>query len=365
MPVPVPALVMLADLIALNRWIHRDGSHPPQDMPTATSLDPDSTLAVVAAVGDILAARGDWLTIKDVGSGTYAYANRVVAADLGREPGTVVGATDGQLFDALTAAALRAVEAQAAAGTTLSATEHEIGRGGARRVFVVQRVLLPVGAGQANRWLLSVWRDVRPLQQQADQLRSALAQIEEQHRQNEQLRRELAEQGSRDMACGLQSRTHFDDYLRREVDLSQREHREFAIVFVAVDEPAEPHERHASESDAAARVLAAVGQLLRAGTRAMDASCRWSDDRFAVLLSGVGLATAHSRMEGLRRQCATQIVVLGGQQLRFTVSMGVASYPHTADSAESLLRAGDAALQEARRRGGNQVTLASIRLDPG
>ena len=33
----------------------------------------------------------------------------------------------------------------------------------------------------------------------------------------------------------------------------------------------------------------------------MDASCRYDDNRFAVLLSGVGLATAHARMEGLRR----------------------------------------------------------------
>ena len=46
--------------------------------------------------------------------------------------------------------------------------------------------------------------------------------------------------------------------------------------------------------------------------------------------TGVGLATAHSRMEGLRRQCATQIVMLDGEELGFSVAMGVASFPHTA-----------------------------------
>jgi diguanylate cyclase (GGDEF)-like protein len=95
----------------------------------------------------------------------------------------------------------------------------------------------------------------------------------------------------------------------------------------------------------------------------MDASCRLDEDRFAILLSGVGLATAHSRMEGLRRQCATQIVVLEGRDLGFTVSMGVASFPHTAHTQEELKRAAEQALAEARRRGGNQVTLASIRFD--
>jgi diguanylate cyclase (GGDEF)-like protein len=95
----------------------------------------------------------------------------------------------------------------------------------------------------------------------------------------------------------------------------------------------------------------------------MDASCRLEEDLFAVLLSGVGLATAHARMEGLRRQCATQIVMLNGRDLGFTVSMGVASFPHTAHTQEELLQAADAALAEARRRGGNHVTLASIRFE--
>jgi diguanylate cyclase (GGDEF)-like protein len=102
---------------------------------------------------------------------------------------------------------------------------------------------------------------------------------------------------------------------------------------------------------------------LRGNTRAMDASCRLQKRRFGVLLSGVGLATAHSRMEGLRRQCATQIVVLDGKDMGFTVSMGVASFPHTAHTQEELMRAASAALAEAKRRGGNHVTLASIRFD--
>jgi GGDEF domain-containing protein len=70
-------------------------------------------------------------------------------------------------------------------------------------------------------------------------------------------------------------------------------------------------------------------------------------------------------MEGLRRQCATQIVVLDGQELGFTVSMGVASFPHTAHSQEELLSSCEKALAEAQRRGGNHVTLASIRFEPG
>ena len=79
-----------------------------------------------------------------------------------------------------------------------------------------------------------------------------------------------------------------------------------------------------------------------------------------MLLSGVGLATAHARMEQLRRQCTAQIVVLNGMDLGMTLSMGVSSFPHTASRQEELVDASEAAVAEAQRRGGNQVVLASI-----
>ncbi len=190
----------------------------------------------------------------------------------------------------------------------------------------------------------------------------ALEQLEAQQRANEALRRELHDSELRDRTTGLYSHAHFEDQLRREVDLSSREHRQFALVSIALDPPDDA--ARAAGEEGRTRILEALGRQLRDNTRAMDASCRLDDDQFAVLLSGVGLATAHSRMEGLRRQCATQIVAHAGRDLSFTVSMGVASFPHTAPTQHELVQASQAALAEARRRGGNHVALASIRFQP-
>ena len=66
-------------------------------------------------------------------------------------------------------------------------------------------------------------------------------------------------------------------------------------------------------------------------------------------------------MEGLRRQVATQLLVVEGQEFGFTVSMGVASFPHTAHTQDEVVGACQAALAEAARRGGNNVVLAAIR----
>jgi diguanylate cyclase (GGDEF)-like protein len=311
----------------------------------------------------VLARHGEMLSVKDARSGRYVFVNDAMAHWLRRPLPEILGRADSELFDAAVATALRAAEQTALAQTEPGAvlvSEHRFDHAGSRQDFCVLRQASAPDAG-GRRWLCSVWSDQTTARQREAQLRVALDQIEQQQRANETLRRELADQALRDPASGLYTRAHFEDQLRREVDLSTREHREFAIVFVELDPPSD---RVLALGEAAqARIFEAMGRLLRGGTRAMDSSCRHDDRRFAVLLSGVGLATAHARMEGLRRQCATQIVVLDGQEIGFSVSMGVASFPHTAHTQDELLDACTAALAEAQRRGGNHVTLAAIRFE--
>lgn len=307
----------------------------------------------------LLARRGELLVVKDGASGRWIHTNAGMAALLRRSPEDLVGLTDADLFDAPTVTALRAAEHTALAQGEPLVAEHRLEIGGERREFSVLRVVHDDAEG--GRWIASVWTDLAPERQREAQLRHALEQIEQQQRANEQLRRELSDQALRDAATGLYTRAHFEDQLRREVDLSTREHREFAIVFIELD-PANETVRALGPAGEA-RILDAMGRLLRGGTRAMDSSCRHDERRFAVLLSGVGLATAHARMEGLRRQCANQIVVLDGRELGFTVSMGVASFPHTAHTQDELLEACRTALAQAQRRGGNHVALAAIRFE--
>ena len=300
------------------------------------------------------------LAIKEMATGRYVNENIRMAALFRRTPAEIVGLTDAELLEPGQSAGWRAAEMAAGAQQAPYLSDHRVDIDGQRREFSVARMALPARQG-ASRFLFCVWTDVTAEKQRDAQLAKALQQLEQQQQASEALRRELQDQNLRDSATGLYQRGHFDDQLRREVDLSSREHREFALVSIALDPLSEATK--AFGADARTRVLEALGRLLRSNTRAMDASCRLDEDRFAVLLSGVGLATAHSRMEGLRRQCATQIVVLEGHDLGFTVSMGVASFPHTAHTQEELMSAADLALAEAKARGGNHVTLASIKFE--
>lgn len=300
--------------------------------------------------------------VKDV-QGRYLYANAAAARMLRRRPEDVVGRTDEELLDCATAEAMRSGDAAARLQSRPLYRDERLpgGEEGAVELQTVRYCVPAPEPGAAPR-VCALWTDVTHLRRAQAQLRQAMEQLEQQQRQNEELRQELRDQPVRDALTGVYNRQHFEEQLRREMDLSLRENREFALVAVRVDDYRGLVERHGAE--AGERVLQALGRLLRGNTRVMDAPCRLGEDRFAVLLSGVGLATAHARMEGLRRQCESQIVLLEGSDLRFTVSMGVASFPHTAPDRQGLVGAAEVALTRAAARGGNCTVPAPIPLGP-
>ncbi|RTL37039.1 MAG: GGDEF domain-containing protein [Burkholderiales bacterium] len=292
---------------------------------------------------------GSQAAIKSVATGRYVFATAGLAQMFQKD--VVVGHTDAELLRPDETTALRRVEQTVMAQRFPVVSEHKLEVGGRRREFSVTRLAL------GSEFLLAVWHERTEERQREAHLQRALAQIEQQQSAIEQIRRELQQGSGRDEVSGLYMRAQFDDQLLREIDLSSREHREFALVVIALD--ASPAIASLGD-EAQQRLLEGIGRMLRANTRAMDSACRIGAQRFAVLLSGVGLATAHARMEQLRRQCAAQIVVLNGQDLGLSISMGVSSFPHTASRQDELMAASEAAVHEAQRRGGNQVVLASI-----
>ncbi|MFN3860179.1 MAG: diguanylate cyclase [Roseateles sp.] len=323
----------------------------PQPGSLAQWLSAHAELGAEALAGlvALIEPLGSQAAIKAVASGRYVFASAGLAQMFECE--AVVGHTDAELLKPEETTALRRVEQTVMAQRHPVVSEHKLDIKGRRREFSVARLAL------GQEFLLAVWHERTEERHREAQLQRALGQIEQQQSAIEQIRRELQQGSGRDEVSGLYMRAQFDDQLLREIDLSSREHREFALVIIALDiSPAVA----ALGDEAQQRLLEGVGRMLRANTRAMDSACRIGAQRFAVLLSGVGLATAHARMEQLRRQCAAQIVVLNGQELGLSVSMGVSSFPHTASSQDELMTATESAVHEAQRRGGNQVVLASI-----
>lgn len=313
------------------------------------------SVPVAAGLLGLMEPTGACLAVKSMATGRYVYASPGLAELFGRAEADIVGRTDADLLRSDEVQAMRRSEQSALAQRGVVSSEHRLELNGRRREYLVTRA--PLGTDH----VMALWSDKTEERHRESHLQRALQQLEQQQKSLEQMRRELQHGSGRDEVSGLYMRAQFDDQLLREIDLSTREHREFTLVLIALDPtPPAAVEEEALGEEARQRLLEGLGRMLRANTRAMDAACRIGEDLFAVLLSGVGLATAHARMEQLRRQCHAQIVVLQGQDLGLSLSMGVASFPHTASRQDELLGAADMAVKEAQRRGGNQVVLASI-----
>ena len=172
--------------------------------------------------------------VKDVASGRYDVANDAAARMLGLGDRQIVGAVDAELFDAAQAVALRAADQQAQAVPDGVRAEHKLELSNGRQEFVAWRQTF-VDEGSGASKLLSVWQDVSEARRREAQLQTALAQLEQQQKANDALRRDVEDNQVRDAVSGLYHRAHFEEQLRREADLSSREQREFALVSVSID----------------------------------------------------------------------------------------------------------------------------------
>jgi len=329
---------------------------PPITMSMANPQAAPDNAALNEGLLALLGAQGALLSIKQVETGAYLWANPAMMAFLGlADLAQLQGSTDAQLLPMADAQAIKAAEQRAAAaGQPTVVGEHRFERGGRALDFRCQRLLLPASNG--GSCLLTAWWDDTQRHHEAARLQQALVQIERHQADLEQLRREHAQ--GLDRPVDLFRREHFEEHLRREVALSQREHREFALLLLAVDRLDIVQSQHGAA--ATRRLVEAIAQILRVNTRAMDVLAQLGDDRYAVLLSGVGLATAYSRAEHLRRSCASHLVVQDGRSFGFEVSLGVAAFPHSADNLEDLSQAAVRALHDARQHGGNRVALATV-----
>lgn len=317
------------------------------DAPSAPSHPTDPAWTALAEALGLGWSRQD-------AEGRWQAGSAWVLDALGLEPAAAMDAPLAQALGGPGGEALAVAEQLAPPGAAGPALSLDLGPG--RRLRSVRWRLPPDGAQGGG--LLTLWDDQGPtLALEAERLQ-ALAQLAEARDAREALARSEAERRLRDApVAGVVPATQFPMQLGREIDLSRREHRLFALVLIGADpDPVRPPE-------ASAAVVQALGQGLRASTRAMDTPCQLDGVGYALLMSGCALADAHARMEAFRRRCVTELIAHGGGAVHATVSIGIAVYPHSADQADRLLARAREAWDEARAQGGNRVCLARIPLD--
>jgi len=182
---------------------------------------------------------------------------------------------------------------------------------------------------------------------------------------NDELREanlKLREMAVRDGLTGLFNHRTLVEHLDLEIARSQRYGRRFCLLFIDLDDFKGVNDQHGHQAGDA--VLVGLSKLLRPGAEGMrrsDFVARYGGEEFCLMLPETPSEGGSVKAERLRK-LVEQHDWSGereGLDLKVTISVGVASFPDNADSADKLLGAADAALYEAKRGGKNQVVVAA------
>jgi two-component system cell cycle response regulator len=109
-------------------------------------------------------------------------------------------------------------------------------------------------------------------------------------------------------------------------------------------------------------VLREFGRRLSENIRPMDLACRYGGEEFVVIMPETTQGLAHAAAERLRVIMEESPFTIGrGDQLRVTMSGGVATIIPPEDTVDALMKRADEALYRAKGNGRNMVEVEEIR----
>lgn len=168
---------------------------------------------------------------------------------------------------------------------------------------------------------------------------------------------QLARLSTTDTVTGLRSRRFVTEALALEFLRAQRYGTALSIVMADIDHFKQVNDGYGHLAGDV--VLRGVADLLRSQLRATDVAGRYGGEEFLILLSHNGTHGAEVLAERWRRACeAAAFRGLAGEEIRVTISLGVAGCSARHRSPEDLIGEADAALYRAKEAGRNRVVCA-------
>jgi diguanylate cyclase (GGDEF)-like protein len=150
--------------------------------------------------------------------------------------------------------------------------------------------------------------------------------------------------------------------LRRETKRASRSGRPLSLLFIDLDGFKAVNDRHGHLCGSRALVEAAA--VIKGSARETDIVARFGGDEFALVLPDTGSEGAFAVGERIRERLAAHSYLAGeGLNIHLTASVGVATLPDVAASAEELVQAADTAMYQVKDRGKNGIQAASTPAD--
>jgi diguanylate cyclase (GGDEF)-like protein len=166
--------------------------------------------------------------------------------------------------------------------------------------------------------------------------------------------RRLEELSNTDDLTKLYNRRYFMELMELEFQRAQRYESSLSFVMIDIDNFKNFNDTYGHLLGD--RILYEVAQLLRETLRVHDIVGRYGGEEFGMLMPETDTSGALVVAERYRKSVEEFVLFEGDKELRITISLGVAGYPHTEiKTVDDLIRLADNALYKAKANGRNRV----------
>ena len=162
-----------------------------------------------------------------------------------------------------------------------------------------------------------------------------------------------------DDLTSLYNSRYLNQVLRRESKRASRSGRPLSLLFMDLDGFKSVNDRYGHLCGS--RALVEAASVIRGCARETDVAARFGGDEFALVLPDTGSEGAVAVAERVRERIAAHafLTASDGLNVRLTASVGVATLPDVAASADELIKAADTAMYRVKDTGKNGVVLAA------
>jgi diguanylate cyclase (GGDEF)-like protein len=157
-----------------------------------------------------------------------------------------------------------------------------------------------------------------------------------------------------DPLTGVANRRKSTTMMNQLIRLASRNHQSFSFVMIDLDNFKKINDTHGHA--VGDQVLRKLGSVMLRTFRGEDVVARWGGEEFSIGMFGMRHQDAVKRMAGMLDAFRKEVFTTpAGAAFHVTFSAGVAQYPEDGVELQSLYRAADKALYEAKKEGRNCV----------
>lgn len=171
---------------------------------------------------------------------------------------------------------------------------------------------------------------------------------------NLKLQEKLRHQSLRDPLTGLYNRRYLQESLSKELDRARRKQQTVSVIMLDVDRFKLFNDIYGHS--AGDLVLKEVSAYLLHQTRQYDIACRYGGEELVIVMPDASMEDTIIRAEQIREEIKKLELKHQEQSLQtITVSIGISCFPQHGYDVDSLIRAADTALYEAKNSGRDRV----------